>query len=821
MGKNHGVSVALFVEVAVPLPVEETYDYALPPGCAVEPGARVLVPYSGRRVTGVVVAVREAPSRSTRRAIRTIQSVVDERPVLDPPLMQVVLRAAHDELCPPGLALAAAIPPGTAPRPGRAVCLREGGRRAVERGEARGALGRVLWALGRGPLPETALRRRFPECAPALDRLERIGWIERVEATEPPRVRLRTARVYHLVEPVDLEALRTRLRRARRQLEIVETLARAPAPLPASPSLRALIRAELVRVEEREVSRRTQSPPLRSYVEEIELTPAQREATARIVDAAETGRSALFLLYGITGSGKTEVYLRAAARATARGRGAIVLVPEISLTHQVVDRFRARFGDRIAVLHSGLSEGERFDQWRGLREGRLPIAIGARSAVFAPIADPGLIVIDEEHDGAYKGGEGFRYHARHVAELRAREAGCPLVLGSATPDVETSYRADRGEIERLVLPQRVERRPLPEVEIVDMEREPRARGRRPLLSRRLRQALTETLAAGRQAILFLNRRGFATFVYCFSCGYAVRCKHCDISLVYHSTGGPRRVDRPEEGELRCHYCGYSVDPTPECPSCGSPEGALFGFGTERVQEEARLLYPDARIERLDRDTSGRKGAQRQILRRFHRGEIDVLIGTQMVAKGHDVPGVTLVGVVAADLGLHFPDFRAGERTFQLLTQVAGRAGRGEDPGRVVIQTFLPDHYAIALARTHDYPSFYREELERRRPHGYPPFGGLVQLVLSGAEEGAVREAAGVLARRARSVLVPEAPADGVRVLGPAPAPIPRIRDRYRWQVLLLGRSEAVREVGRELARHARAEVRGAALRVDASPLQML
>ena len=821
MGKNERVSQGPFIEVAVPLPVDETYDYALPPGVTVQPGARVLVPYSGRRVTGVVVAVRDTPSRPTRRAIRAIHSVVDATPVLPAALMEVVLRAAHDELCPPGVALAAAIPPGTAPRPGRRVQLLAGGRRALDRGEARGSLGRVLWALGRASLPEPVLRKRFPDCVPALERLERIGWIERVDSVEPPRVRMRTVRVYRLAAAAELDALRARLRRAKRQLEIVEKLAEAPSPLPASAPLRALLEAGSVRFEEREVTRGSASPPLRDYDEDFELTPAQREATARIVDAAESGRSATFLLYGVTGSGKTEVYLRAAERAAAKGRGAIVLVPEISLTHQIVDRFRVRFGDQIAVLHSGLSDGERFDQWRGLREGRLPIAIGARSAIFAPIEDLGLIVIDEEHDGSYKSGEGFRYHARHLAELRARAANCPLVLGSATPDVETSYRADLGEIERLVLPQRVERRPLPDVQIVDMEKEPRARGRRPLLSRPLQGAMVETLAAGRQVILFLNRRGFATLVYCFACGFAVRCKHCDISLVYHSSGGPRRIDRPEQGELHCHYCGYSVAPTPECPSCGSPDGALFGFGTERVQEEVQSLFPDARIERLDRDTSGRKGAQHQILRRFHRGEIDVLVGTQMVAKGHDVPGVTLVGVIAADLGLHFPDFRAGERTFQLLAQVAGRAGRGDDPGKVVIQTFLPDHYAIALARTHDYPAFYREELKRRRPHAYPPYRTLVQLLLSGREEATVREAAELLARLARSAPIPDPEPSAIQVLGPAPAPITKIRDRFRWQVLLLGRRDAVREVGRELAHHARRELRGAALRVDASPIQML
>jgi primosomal protein N' (replication factor Y) len=807
-----------FAEVAVPVPVDGTFEYRVPADCLLEPGVRVMVPYSGRIVTGFVLAVRESRSHAGRREPRSIDSVVDAAPVLPAALLGVVLRAAHETLCPPGIALAAAIPPGTAPRPGFRLRLGEEGRRALERGQARGELGRVLWALGRNELPETTLRRRFPDAAPALDKLERLGWIERFRSTEPPRVRRRTARVYHLVQG-DLGALRERLRRAPRQLEIVERLARAPAPLPASAPLRALLDAEIVRVEERELSRRTLPPPISSADTDFELTPAQRESLARIIDAAESRRDATYLLYGITGSGKTEVYLRATERAVSLGRGAIILVPEISLTHQVVDRFRARFGDTIAVLHSGLSEGERFDQWRGLREGRFPIAIGARSAIFAPIEDLGLIVIDEEHDGAYKSEEGFRYHARQIAELRSRESSCPLVLGSATPDVETSYRAERGEIERLVLPQRVARRPLPEVEIVDMEREPRLHGRRPLLSRALRSSLVETLAAGRQSILFLNRRGFATMVYCFSCGHGLHCEHCDISLVYHSSGGPRRIDVPEQGELRCHYCGYTTQPSPTCPSCKSPEGALFGFGTERVQEEVQGLFPDARVARLDRDTSARKGAQRGILQRFHRGEIDVLVGTQMVAKGHDVPNVTLVGVLAADLGLHFPDFRAGERTFQLLTQVAGRAGRGEEPGRVVIQSFLPKHYAIALARTHDYPGFYREELARRRPHGYPPFRSVVHVLVAGADHDAVESAAALLATRAKSVLRPDS--EPFELLGPAPAPIPRIRDRFRWQLLLLGGRESVREIGRELQRFGRRQLRGVTLRVDPAPLQML
>jgi len=536
-----------------------------------------------------------------------------------------------------------------------------------------------------------------------------------------------------------------------------------------------------------------------------------------------------------------------------------VLVPEISLTHQLVGRFRARFGDAFAVLHSGLSPGERLDQWKRIERGAQPIAIGARSGIFAPFARIGLIVIDEEHDTSYQSEDhGFRYDTRELAAVLARAHGCPVVLGSATPDVATAYRATRGEITRLDLPQRVARRPLPRVQIVDMERVRRTPGPYRLLSLPLRQALAQTLAAHQQAILFLNRRGFATHVYCFNCGEGLRCKHCDISLVYHATEGPARRDRPEQGELRCHYCGYAEEPQRDCPKCGRSDGALLGFGTERLEEEVAAMFPHARVARLDRDTSARKGAQQRILAAFHRGETDVLVGTQMVAKGHDIPNVTLVGVIAADVGLHLPDYRAGERTFQLLTQVAGRAGRGDDPGRVVVQTFLPDHYAIALVETHDYPAFFREELLRRRPHGYPPYRSLARIDVVGADAAAVEAAAQQLAawiaeageaeaaaaqqRRGAghsnpdgsgpseswesgagspTAGSPEAAGDPVAVLGPAPAPLVRVRDQYRWQILMLGPRRALHARGRQLLRRSREELRSVQVRVVPSPVQML
>jgi primosomal protein N' (replication factor Y) len=812
-----GVETRRVVEVAVPLPVDEAFHYALPPGVEVAAGTRVLVPCAGRRLTGVVLRER-ASAAGDLAPLSEVLRVLDAEPALPPELVGTLLEAARDALCPPGVALAAALPAGTSPRAARRVQLAAAGRRALLRSEVRGRTAELLRALAARPLAEAALRARFADLGRGIDRLLQLGWIARGRGSERPRVGARMERVYRLSGDVDLGAARARLARAPRRLELLERLGSEPVPLALTPALRALLAEGIALASERPVPRALEHRALGDVAAAPEPTAHQRAAIDAVVEAIRARKGTGFLLYGITGSGKTEVYLRAAQAALECDRGVLVLVPEISLTHQVVDRFRARFGGRVAVLHSALSAAERYEHWRSIREGRVPIAIGARSAVFAPFEQLGLVVVDEEHDPAYKSADAFRYHARDLALLRARASGAACVLGSATPDVETAWRTGRGELRRLLLPERVARRPLPAVEVVDMEREQARRGRRALLSAALRRALNEALGARQQSILFLNRRGFATLSYCFTCGHALRCAHCDISLVYHAAPGRRRADDPLEGDLRCHYCGHSEPPSLTCPACGSREGGLRGFGTERLAEEVASTFPHARVARLDRDTSARRGAQRELLAAFHRGEIDVLVGTQMVAKGHDVPNVTLVGVVAADLGLHFPDFRAGERTFQLLTQVAGRAGRGDQPGRVVIQTWLPHHYAIALAATQDFPRFYREELARREPHGYPPFRSLVHAGLSGARAEAVERAAYAVAALAKELGARER---AIELLGPAPAPLARIRDEFRWQLLLLGEREPVRELARELARRARPLLGAVALRLDASPLQML
>jgi len=820
----------LRAEVGLPLPIDHTLDYLVPRGLALEPGVQVLVPYGKRQLTGVVASLRPLADRRSgppADKLRAISRRLSQAPALSASLVELLLRAAQDSLSPPGLALAAALPPGATPIPTRAYSLTDAGRRALERNEAPSVLHPLLQALQAKPLKAASLRSRFPKQVGELERLTRLGWIQSEDTTTPGRARVLTQRVYRLAPRTDRSELLASLRRAPKQAALVEQLDpdRALA-LPASGPLTALIRAGAVICEEQELEREIPMQGVESPAPAPTLTQAQTQAVQAIVTALQANRSQDFLLYGITGSGKTEVYLRAAARALEAKRGVIVLVPEISLTHQLVGRFRARFGDQVAVLHSGLSASERLDQWRRIQTRRHPIAIGARSAIFAPFERIGLIVVDEEHDSSYQSEDGFRYDARELARSLGRLHRCPVVLGSATPDVASAYQASRGELTRLVLPERVARRPLPRVDVIDMERVRRAPGPARLLSQPLQRALAQTVAAGQQAILFLNRRGFATYVYCFHCGEGARCKHCDISLVYHATGGPKRRDRPEQGELRCHYCGYVEEPRLECAGCGKTDGALLGFGTERLEEEVAAMFPRARVARLDRDTSARKGAQERILRAFHAGETDVLIGTQMVAKGHDIPNVTLVGVILADLGLHHPDFRAGERNFQLLTQVAGRAGRGEDPGRVLIQTFLPDHYSIALARTHDYPTFYREELSRRELHGYPPFRFLIRVDLAGPEAAHVEAAASRVSEWIAELSAdPAAPTgemtESVEILGPAPAPLSRIRDQYRWQLLLLGPKAALLACGRQVTRRAREQLRSVQVRVVSAPIQML
>jgi len=536
--------------------------------------------------------------------------------------------------------------------------------------------------------------------------------------------------------------------------------------------------------------------------------PARRQALA-LRALADTHQFRVALLHGVTGSGKTEIYLRLSAAVRADGRRMLMLVPEIALTPAAAAQFRAAFGDRVAIQHSGLSDGERHDQWQRIRRGDVDVVVGTRSAVFAPLDRVGLIVVDEEHDASYKQEESPRYNGRDVAIVRGQRAGALVVLGSATPSLESYQNAMTGKYERVVMQRRVLDRPLASVTVVDMREEYAAGGPDVIFSRALAAGIQARLERREQSLVLLNRRGFATAVFCRQCAGTIDCPNCSVSLVVHGEGNARRA--------RCHYCNYTARVPAACPLCAGPYLEQAGYGTERVEVELKAACPGARVARLDRDAIRRRGALHQLLARFRDGDIDVLVGTQMIAKGHDFPRVTLVGVVSADVGLGLADFRASERTFQLLTQVAGRAGRGEQPGEAIVQTIYPDHYSIQLACRQDYPAFFEKELHFRRTMRYPPIVSLVNTVVRARTFTAAMDDAADVVQKIRE----SAGAHGdLRVLGPAPAPLGKLRGEYRAQLLVKGTNrKRIRET-LQAALAARPDLQRRAI-VDVDPLSVL
>ncbi|MEZ4301248.1 MAG: primosomal protein N' [Polyangiaceae bacterium] len=746
----------LLADIAVPVPLAHAFTYSVPDEMAarVVPGARVLCGFGKRQTIGVVLSAAEREVPSHIKKLRPIAGVVDDEPVLPPELVRFLTELSAYYFAPIGEVLRLALP-------------------AIERGKAR-----ALSEKGLGS---------------ALSRTRQVGGrmvqILRPTAQIEPAGTLRgqAAQILALVRSSGESQLAS--------LEKTFGNARAAAKKLAS--------LGLVEILEREAER---DPFFADPVEKDtapELTEAQSAAAQAISTALIEQRSAGFLLFGVTGSGKTEVYLSAISACLSAGRGALVMVPEIALTPQLVGRFRARFGDGLAVLHSALTDADRHSMWRSLREGAVKVAIGARSALFAPVLDLGLVIVDEEHDGSFKQEEGVRYNARDMALLRAHRAGAVTVLGSATPSLESIHLARTGKLTELRLPGRARGgAKLPAVEIVNLRTTDPGPSRNPMLSLPLERALGAALAAGEQSIVFLNRRGFAPSVVCNSCGSVETCKACSVSLTFHRKGraAPEgdlfahaanthsRDARPrKEGSLVCHYCDFHAPMPDVCSACGSPALTLEGLGTERLETTLREAFPKARIERLDRDVADGKKAQ-AILARMHAHEIDILVGTQMVTKGHDLPNVTLVGVVNADAALSMPDFRAAERGFQLLVQVAGRAGRHDKPGKVIIQTRKPEQSAVECAARHDVPGFLARETADRREVGYPPFSRLVLLRVEAIDEDVASEAADQLAyeaRRTKPVI------DGlVEVLGPAPAPIARLRGRFRFRVMLRAKDRA-------------------------------
>jgi primosomal protein N' (replication factor Y) len=702
---------AAYLEVAVALPVRGTFTYRDPRGAdgeRVPVGTQVVVPFGPRTVTGFVVAHAAAAPPEGAPAPRDIEAVVAGEPAFDAEMIGLCRWVADYYQAPLGEVLRAALPQGEKALAVRAVRLTAHGRLAREAGQ-RSLLGpgeagggdpvlKALAAAG-GELPLRRLDRLVTRAAARVAALAADGLVEVgdevLDRRPPPAVAFAV-----VADAARAEALP---RRAAARRALFARIAAVPDGLPAAAlsaaertHLRALVALGAARVEQRAIAAAAVAPPVAPAVT---LTGAQAEAVAALTQGLGAG-FATFVLHGVTGSGKTEVYLQVIAAARVAGRGALVLVPEIALTPQLAARFRARFGEDVAVLHSALPRGERLRAWRRLRAGEVGIALGARSAVFAPVRALGVVVVDEEHDPSFKQEEGVRYHGRDLAVVRAQRVGAVAILGSATPSLETAHNAARGRFTLLRLPGRATRRPLPSVEIVDLRRQPP--GPDGLFSAPLAEAVAAALAAREQVILFLNRRGFSTVVLCRACGHVVRCENCAVSMTYHQS----------RDRLVCHYCARTTPVPTRCPACRSPKLDRLGTGTERVETLVRARFPDARVARLDRDTTGGGDGDGRgleaVLRRMQRGEIDILVGTQMVTKGHDFAGVTLVGVLQPDQGMNLPDFRAAERTFQLLEQVAGRAGRGEQPGRVIIQTYKPDHPAVVAVETHDYDGFARE-----------------------------------------------------------------------------------------------------------------
>lgn len=694
-------------EVAVPLHVAQTFTYRLTPEQSIDakPGARIIVPFGRKLLTGYIVALHEklpANIPLTEAEIKEAKSLVDRVPVCTEEILQLALWVSEYYACPIGEVIKAALPPGMKPK-----------------------LRRFVRATDLQPEKITDKQQSV------LDTLKQHGTM--------PLQELSAAVVSALEKKGLVEIFDGAVRR--------DPLAHSTLP----------------------------------EAEDHTLTRAQQSVLDQIVDQVKEETYSAFLLHGVTGSGKTEIYIRAMSAALARGRSAMMLVPEIALTPVFSRRLRSFFGDQVAIFHSSLQTGERFDEWARVKNGAARVVIGTRSAVFAPVQNLGLIVVDEEHESTYRQQESPYYNARDVAIVRAQKESAAVVLGSATPSLESYHNARGGKYKLLTLPERIAARPMAAATIIDMRNVFVRHGKPRVFSDELLEAIQETYERREQSIILLNRRGYSSFILCRSCGETVQCPNCDVTLTYHRS----------ERVIVCHYCNHRKAVPKVCPSCGKKYIYYVGEGTEQIEEMLTQLFPSLRVARIDRDTTARRRVFEQTLSDFSAGKIDTLVGTQMLAKGHDFPNVTLVGVVSVDAGLALPDFRSAERTFQLITQVAGRAGRGDRPGRVLIQTYHPYHYALRHACAQDFAGFYNEEIQYRQNHLYPPFVALATLLVHGPDLGRVRSDSLELRKQL------DAANEGrkCRILGPAPAPLSRLKGEHRFQLLLKSRSRrSLREV---------------------------
>ncbi|WP_445429540.1 primosomal protein N' [Bacillus atrophaeus] len=803
-----------FAEVIVDVStknIDRPFDYKIPENLKgmIKTGMRVIVPFGPRKIQGFVTAVKET-SDLAGKSVKEVEDLLDLTPVLTKELMDLSSWLSDKTLSFKITALQAMLPAAL-----KAKYEKE------------------LKISGDDPLPPQ-IERLFSERKSLLysdipDR-ETLKLIQKcvqkgnIDVTYQVKQKTNKKMIRMIQAKVPKEELAKQAARlsqnASKQQAVLhffisgqEGLKLSAADLckktnTSAATLKTLIQKGLLQESHEEVYRDPYQDRMFKKTKPLALTDEQSAAYESIRETLDQDEHKVFLLHGVTGSGKTEIYLQSIEKVLAKGKEAIVLVPEISLTPQMVNRFKGRFGSQVAVMHSGLSTGEKYDEWRKIHRNEVRLVVGARSAIFAPFENLGMIIIDEEHESSYKQEEMPRYHAKEVAIKRAEHHSCPVVLGSATPTLESFARAKKGVYELLSLKSRVNQQVMPEVSLVDMREELRG-GNRSMFSLELMEQLEETIAKGEQAVLFLNKRGYSSFVMCRDCGYVPQCPHCDISMTYHRYGQ----------RLKCHYCGHE-EPVPNtCPECGSEHIRFFGTGTQRVEEELTKVLPNARVIRMDVDTTSRKGSHEKLLSAFGEGKADILLGTQMIAKGLDFPNVTLVGVLSADTTLHIPDFRSAEKTFQLLTQVSGRAGRHEKLGRVIIQTYTPSHYSIQLTKTHDYESFFQQEMGHRREQSYPPYYYLALVTVSHEE---VAKTA-IIADKIAHYLKANCGADA-KILGPAASPIARIKDRYRYQCVIKYKQEnQLSEVLKKILEHYKRDIeqKHVTISIDMNPYMMM
>jgi primosomal protein N' (replication factor Y) len=808
------------LRVAVPLSLRDTFTYRVPAHLThtAAVGRRVRVPFRNQTLTGFSLG---KGSDDLECGLKEILEILDKEPLFHESLVPFFEWMADYYLYPIGRLIQAALPSGINVKHFKTGHLTEKGLMASELLPSHSEEKKFLTWIKENPY------KRLPPPLETAYAFQKKGWIEiesRTNEGQAGPLKRKFVRVKKVKDPDTILKEQAGTTGTKNELIFLKTLFDAgDIPLKSLSStfdngaylVKKWIKKGVLESYLATVSRNPSGKIMFPPTPPPELTEQQKTALMKIQNRLEKGGFSTCLLHGVTGSGKTEVYQRAIEYTNRLGRQAILMVPEIALVDYMEGIFRYRLGDRMAVFHSGLSQGERFDQWMRMVRGEVDLVIGARSALFSPLPRLGLIIVDEEHDTSYKQEEGSRHQARDAAVVRGKIEKALVILGSGTPSIQSFQNALAGRYKLLSMPDRIESRPLPEMQIVDMKGVPDKNKKNGMISPHLKEALDRNLTEGKQAILFLNRRGFHRVYLCRFCGQSVRCANCDMALIHHLN----------KNLLACHYCGFHIPPHNTCPSCGRQGMRAYGFGTERVEQELKALYPERCVARMDRDSTRRKGHAFKILKKFSRHEIDILVGTQMITKGYDFPHVTLVGVIAADLSLGFPDFRAGERTFQLLSQVAGRAGRGEQRGTVIVQTFNPEHYAITAAERHDFEAFFQKEKALREQLGYPPFSYLVCLRLQGNNS---KVATAMAARMGREIsgILKKWPKRGkeIQVLGPAEAPLSKLKGKYRWQILIkCGRAVLLHYLLEEVQRVSKKILRssGVSMIVDVDPYQML